>query len=187
MIMFSSTLSSRSLVSAWGITPMQRRTSSAAETTSWPLMIAVPAVGGRRVVSIRISVDLPAPFGPSKPKISPSSTVKLSPLTAWKSPNDLTMFRTSIARGANSADLEIDVCGHAERHPAILVVDAQADLERLDVALRAAHVALRRIARVDAAVEHRSVARLARRKPDLENVARPDLVDVALFEIRADP
>ena len=28
---------------------------------------------------MRMSVDLPAPFGPSRPKISPSSTVKLTP------------------------------------------------------------------------------------------------------------
>ena len=51
-----------------------------------------PTVGGSSVVSMRISVDLPAPFGPSRPKISPSSTAKLMPLTAVKSPNFLTML-----------------------------------------------------------------------------------------------
>jgi hypothetical protein len=79
------------------MTPMERRTLSASATTSKPLITAVPEVGGRSVVSMRMSVDLPAPFGPRRPKISPSSTVKLSPFTAVKSPNFLTMFRTSIA------------------------------------------------------------------------------------------
>src|SRR5262252_1762074 len=60
-------------------------------------MTAVPLVGGSSVTSIRISVDLPAPFGPSSPKISPSSTVKLIPFTAVNSPNFLTILRTSIA------------------------------------------------------------------------------------------
>ena len=40
---------------------------------------------------MRMSVDLPAPFGPSNPKISPSSTAKLIPLTAVNSPKRLTI------------------------------------------------------------------------------------------------
>ena len=43
----------------------------------------MPEVGGVSVVIMRISVVFPAPFGPSKPKISPcGSTVKLMSLTA---------------------------------------------------------------------------------------------------------
>ena len=38
---------------------------------SKPLTRAVPEVGGTSVVNMRMSVDLPAPFGPSRPKISP--------------------------------------------------------------------------------------------------------------------
>ena len=97
MIRFSSTLSSRSLVIACGMTPIDWRTPSDCLTTSKPLISAVPDVGGSSVTIIRISVDLPAPFGPSRPKISPSSTAKLIPLTAVKSPNFLTMFWTSMA------------------------------------------------------------------------------------------
>ena len=52
---------------------------------------SVPLVGGRSVTIMRISVDFPAPFGPSRPKISPSLTSKLMPLTAVKSPNFLTI------------------------------------------------------------------------------------------------
>ncbi len=36
-----------------------------------PATMADPLVGSRTVLSIRIVVDLPAPLGPSKPKISP--------------------------------------------------------------------------------------------------------------------
>ncbi len=39
---------------------------------SKPLTRAVPAVGGTSVVNMRMRVDLPAPFGPSRPKISPA-------------------------------------------------------------------------------------------------------------------
>ena len=66
MIRFSSTLSSRSLVIACGITPIDWRTPSACLTTSKPLMQRGAGVGGSSVVSIRISVDLPAPFGPEQ-------------------------------------------------------------------------------------------------------------------------
>src|SRR6185436_8990572 len=45
------------------------------------------------------------------------------------------------------------VRGHPDREAAILVVDAEADFEGLDVALGAADVALRRKSRVDAAIE----------------------------------
>jgi hypothetical protein len=92
MIRFSSTLSSRSLVIACGMTPIDLRTPLACLTMSKPLTTAVPEVGGSSVTIIRMSVDLPAPFGPSNPKISPLSTEKLIPLTAVKSPNFLTMF-----------------------------------------------------------------------------------------------
>ena len=43
-----------------------------------PRMRAVPAVGKTRPISIFKVVVLPAPLGPRKPKISPSSTVRCS-------------------------------------------------------------------------------------------------------------
>ena len=94
---FSSTLSSRSVVSACGMTPIDSRTPFAFFVTSNPLTNAVPDVGGNSVVIMRMRVDLPAPFGPSSPKISPSATSNVMPLTASKSPNFLTMFLTSMA------------------------------------------------------------------------------------------
>ena len=42
-------------------------------STELPKIVAVPSVGGKRPVSIFIVVDLPQPFEPRKPKISPRS------------------------------------------------------------------------------------------------------------------
>jgi hypothetical protein len=41
-------------------------------------------------------VDLPAPLGPSNPKIVPGSAVKLTPSTATRSPYAFRRFSTSI-------------------------------------------------------------------------------------------
>ena len=43
------------------------RTFGPSLTTSKPATVALPAVGGRSVVSMWTVVDLPAPFGPRKP------------------------------------------------------------------------------------------------------------------------
>src|SRR3984885_1192093 len=53
--------------------------------TSTAPIWAPPAVGTTRVVSIPAVVVLPAPFGPSSPKISPASTLRSRPSTALKS------------------------------------------------------------------------------------------------------
>jgi hypothetical protein len=61
---------------------IRRRTSSGLRTTSNPSRRAVPLVGRLRVVSTFSIVDLPAPFGPSNPKMQPLDTAKLMPSTA---------------------------------------------------------------------------------------------------------
>src|SRR5690606_35487935 len=66
--------------------------------TSTPRMHAVPAVGRSKPTSILIVVDFPAPFGPRKPKNSPSATCKLSSLTATFSANCLVKPIVSIAQ-----------------------------------------------------------------------------------------
>jgi hypothetical protein len=53
---------------------------------SFPLKRTVPALGWRRPVSTLISVDLPAPFGPTIDTNWPGSTVRLTPSSAQKSP-----------------------------------------------------------------------------------------------------
>ncbi len=59
-------------------------------------MVAMPLVGRESVESMRNVVLLPAPFGPSRPKISPFLTSKLMSSTAVNLPNFLVRFFTSI-------------------------------------------------------------------------------------------
>ena len=61
---------------------MRRRTSWRSWTTSKPSTRARPEVGWSRVVSIFMVVVLPAPLGPTMPKICPVRTLKLMPRTA---------------------------------------------------------------------------------------------------------
>ncbi len=49
-----------------------------------PSTRSVPAVGGETHAIIRIVDDLPAPFGPRKPKDSPRRRAKSMPSTAVK-------------------------------------------------------------------------------------------------------
>src|SRR5437762_11221912 len=61
---------------------MRFLTSIGCSCTSNPAMVALPEVGGRKHVSTRIVVVLPAPLGPRKPTICPFSTSKEMSFTA---------------------------------------------------------------------------------------------------------
>jgi len=63
-----------------------RRTFPGAAVTEWPATSAVPEVGRTMVVSMPTVVVLPAPLGPSRPKISPCSTTRSRPSTALVAP-----------------------------------------------------------------------------------------------------
>src|ERR1035438_2521556 len=69
---------------------MFRRISSGFLATSKPATAPQPEVGVSSPQSIRMTVDLPAPLGPRKPKISPVFTWKETWSTATKSPKVLT-------------------------------------------------------------------------------------------------
>ena len=55
-------------------------------STGSPNTFAVPEVMGSRPASMRMVVDLPQPFAPRNPKISPLAMLKLASSTAVKSP-----------------------------------------------------------------------------------------------------
>src|ERR1039457_6298515 len=76
---------------------MRRRTCAGDFMMSKPATLAVPEVGSSNVVSILIVVLLPAPLGPSRPKISPEGTSKLIASTATKSPNRRVRLNVSMA------------------------------------------------------------------------------------------
>src|SRR6185295_1469407 len=71
---------------------MRRLTSSGCRLTSKPPTMARPEVGAISPHSTRMVVDLPAPLGPRKPKISPGGTSRFKSATAVKSPKRLVSF-----------------------------------------------------------------------------------------------
>jgi hypothetical protein len=67
-------------------TPIRRFAAAGCARTSMPATKARSPVGITVVVSIPIVVDLPAPFGPSRPKNSPASIARSTPSTAVTEP-----------------------------------------------------------------------------------------------------
>src|SRR5579884_3995265 len=59
-------------------------------------MLARPKVGFKNPRRVRIVVVLPAPFGPRKPKISPSSTTKVRSMIPRLRPYRLVSFAVSM-------------------------------------------------------------------------------------------
>ena len=82
---FSQTVSWRSSVFCWDTIPLSCLASAGCAATSTPARKARPEVGSTRVVRMPAVVVFPAPFGPSRPKISPASTLRFSRSTAAKS------------------------------------------------------------------------------------------------------
>src|SRR5204862_523046 len=83
---FGRPVSERSTTGSWKTTLLTRRAASGSSATSKPASRALPEVGSIVVVSIPTVVDLPAPFGPSRPNTSPAATSKSMPFTASTQP-----------------------------------------------------------------------------------------------------
>src|ERR1700756_220932 len=76
--------------------PSCARASGDAKVTAFPANEIAPGVGMVSPARQLKKVDLPAPFGPIRPMISPSSTARSAPATARKSPNAFdTLFASS--------------------------------------------------------------------------------------------
>ena len=73
------------------------RTWAASVTTSRPATLAEPRSGRSSVASTRTAVVLPAPFGPSMPRIEPRGTSRSTPSSALVLPN---VFSRPIASSA---------------------------------------------------------------------------------------
>ncbi len=76
--------------------PMDFLTSEGSFTQSCPEINAIPDVGKSNVQRMFMVVVFPAPFGPRKPKIVPSSTSKETSFTAVMAPNCFVRFSTLI-------------------------------------------------------------------------------------------
>jgi len=96
---FSYPVSAPSAESICDTYPMLRRTSTGWRTVSNPDTLAVPEFGRSIVVSILMVVVLPAPLGPSRPKIEPATTLNDRSLTAVTSPKRRVKPRVSTAGG----------------------------------------------------------------------------------------
>ena len=85
------------------------RAAGPATTTSPPSRRRIPQ-------TIEIVVVLPAPFGPRRPYVSPGAISKLTPSTAWRSPNRL---RRPLQRSTGVTDVgsrrRLDDDGRGER------------------------------------------------------------------------
>src|SRR5262245_30830465 len=92
---------------------MRLRTCSASFRTFSPSTNASPEESGSSPVSIFITVVLPLPFGPRKPKTSPYSTSRSTFSTAVKLPNRRVKLRVTIA---GILFLSVQVQLHAGRH-----------------------------------------------------------------------
>src|SRR3954469_8362564 len=75
--------------------PSRARASGVNFVMSWPSNKTVPEVEIRSPVRQLNSVDLPAPFGPIRPRISPCSSVTDASSTALKLPNAFVIPRAS--------------------------------------------------------------------------------------------
>src|SRR5471032_2671363 len=80
--------------------PRRARSSGGALVTSTPAKCTVPDVGCVSPVRQLKNVDLPAPLGPIRPSMSPSSTETEASSTALKAPYALVIPRASICMAA---------------------------------------------------------------------------------------
>ena len=97
--MFSRAVRSSYSARSCGHTPMNLRTSSGLSRTDAPPMVTSPESGVMTVLSMRMRVVLPAPFGPRSPNSSPWLSVNDTSSTAVISPNDLLTF-SAVRKGS---------------------------------------------------------------------------------------
>src|SRR2546430_968831 len=90
----SSTVRSSNVAGTWNVRPMPRRawSSGVARVTSLLANTMRPVVGRVSPARQLKNVDFPAPFGPIRPMISPSSIDKSAPATARRLPKVLETF-----------------------------------------------------------------------------------------------
>src|SRR5438552_12044677 len=103
--------------------PSRACASGEARVTSSPPNRTDPAVGTRSPQRQLKNVDLPAPFGPIRPMMSPSSTSRSASETARKLPNNCVMER------ASSSMARLAVLGSPARGEPIPELEESAGLE----------------------------------------------------------
>src|ERR1700704_2696932 len=117
MVTLSSTDIDSKVSGTWNVRarPSRARDSGGKRVTSLPANATLPDVTGRSPVRQLKKVDLPAPLGPIRPRISPSSTATDALSTALKAPKALVTSLASITMAARRCGLG----GIAARRPAL--------------------------------------------------------------------
>src|SRR5690349_10548647 len=93
-----------------------RRWLASAASRSTPNTSMRPATFGTRPIMVRVSTDLPAPDGPTKPRISPRLTSRSSRSSTRVTPNCTVMSRTRMMASPVSAARSLTgVMSHPDR------------------------------------------------------------------------
>src|SRR6516164_194980 len=103
--------------------PTRRLSFRASRTQSAPATVAEPLVGRARPTRILMVVVLPAPLGPTKPRICPRSTDMVSRSRARKGPYFLVNSLVWMTRGAGVIAVLLRVGGGAAADVEFEVVD----------------------------------------------------------------
>src|SRR6185369_7997857 len=106
IITFSSTVMPSKVCGTWKVRarPSRALASGVMPVMSWPSNSTLPEVETRSPVRQLKKVDLPAPFGPIKPRMSPCSSVTLAASTALKLPKAFVTSRASRSMGGSFRD-----------------------------------------------------------------------------------
>src|SRR5260370_15466309 len=106
IITFSSTDMPSNVCGTWKVRarPSCARASGVKLVMSWPSNKSVPDVEKSSPVRQLNRVDLPAPFGPIRPRMSPCSRVTEAPSTALKLPKAFVTSRASRSMGCSRGD-----------------------------------------------------------------------------------
>src|SRR6185437_12665608 len=190
MSTFSHPVRSRSEVSACGITPIASRTRTGSRATSKPATNPWPEVGTISVVSIRLSVVLPAPLGPRRPNNSPRRTSKVTWSTAVNSPKRLVSSCARIAADCESiVERECNLGGHSRFHLSGGLQNPHFDVEGADVLAPATNVGLGRELSLLPDRHHlpRKSRRRTRRQGHLRRTADTDRAEFGFLQVDARP
>src|ERR1700684_2998166 len=96
-----------------------RRARASAASRSIPNTSMLPLVLGTRPMMVRVSTDLPAPEGPTKPRISPRWTSRSSPSSTLVAPNRTEISRTRMMASAGSGAMSHSDRGEEDREHAV--------------------------------------------------------------------
>src|SRR5580693_235467 len=120
---FCRTVSDENSAPCWNRIPQRRstprRAAASAASRSTPNTSMRPLTLGTNPMMVRVSTDLPAPEGPTKPRISPRFTSRSSPSSTLVAPNRTEISRTRMMASAGSGAMSHSDRGEEDREHAV--------------------------------------------------------------------